>query len=447
MRKENTMAYKTINKVFKKSTNLMKAALDAANKKASENIKNSGNNKTSYIAARNNANNYYPVRNIMKSMGLDNSKIGWQDGYVTYNNVKFKPSYVTDGVSYAPISDIQNFVNQSYKTNGIDPVRVTDYVSPAGLGGISYSKNGVVSAAGTNIPILYMDGDRAVVDRNNLDAAMKKARQNANIRTSEELQNQWDSIYNQRLNDAYLNMVNYKNFRYMPESDPVYLAYKDAYEREGKRAYRDAAAKLSSRNYGNMTSAAQTLANQQLNYYMNQLADRVPELAENAYERYKAGYDMERQNYQDLVNMSESWWKKNLELNDLAKKDYDKSLSNERERTLQSYEDMDNELKREQTKRENNQAIIDYIFTNAERRGRFTREEAELLNIPKKQNGEYMTPSEIKLQYDIQYLYDIEMPKISYEEGQKRVTNRQKLQQSLNNDIALEAYKASLEEW
>lgn len=429
------MAYKTFNKILKKGSSLMKAALDAANKKSMSSTAN--NDRVTYVSAQKNTNNNYPVRNVMNSMGLDNSKIGWEDGYVTYNNVRFKPSYVKDGVSYASKSDIQNFVNQTYRAQGKNPIRITDYVTPAGMGGISYSSNGMVSAAGTNIPVLYMDGDRAVVNLSDVETAMERARRNANIKTAEELENRWIREYGNKLDNAYNRVNSYGNWSYDPEEDPAYQAYKKMYLREGERAYRDAAAKMSSKNYGNMTSAAHTLANQQLNYYLGQLADRIPELMENSYNRYMSGYDMARQNYRDLLDAAEQSWDRNISINDIAKKDYDNSLENEIDRTNRAIEN-------EKYTFESNQAMINYIWTNAERRGYFTDEEAEMLNIPKKENGEYMTPGEIKINNELKYLYDVEMPRISYEEEQKRKTNELKQQQSLDNSKSLAAYKQSL---
>ena len=245
------------------------------------------------------------VRATMNNMGLDNSKIGWKDGSVTYGKISFKPSAVKDGVSYAPTSDIQGFVNDIYRSEGKNPVRITDYVSPSGLGSVSYSNNGMVSVGGENIPILYMDGDRAVVDSNLLDSAYNKLSKKTGIDSAADMYGGWRSRYGGRLDTAYGNMTSDKKWSYNPETDPAYQAYSRMYQREGERAYRDAAAKMASRkNNGGMTSAAQTLANSQLAYYMSKLTDMIPELEKNSYERYMDEYQKSKDAYNALADMA-----------------------------------------------------------------------------------------------------------------------------------------------
>ena len=129
------MAYKTTDELNKLYKNTQK-------KSASKSTGSVYNSKTKTQVPKDRSGNS-GVRASMTNMGLDNSKIGWKDGYVTYQNLKFKPANVEDGVSYAPVSDIQSFVNSVYKTQGINPVRVTDYAAPAGMAGVSYSQNGV----------------------------------------------------------------------------------------------------------------------------------------------------------------------------------------------------------------------------------------------------------------------------------------------------------------
>ena len=381
------------------------------------------------------------VRESMNKMGLDNSKIGWSNGNVTYNNLSFKPAEVRDGKSYATQKDIQNFVNSAYRAEGKNPVRITDYPAPAGLGGISYSDNGMVAVGGQNIPVLYMDGDRAVVNSADLDEAYRKLKDKTGVKTADELRDTWEKKYGDQLDDAYREMKNYSEWNYDPAADPAYEAYRKMYEREGMRAYRDAAAKLASRNMGNMTSAAQTLANSQLSYYMSMLADRIPELQKNSYERYKNGFDMKQQNYENLREQADADWERAVKVNETAKSDYEKSRENERERTLDGQNDSEKAYKN--------------AWDNAEKRGYFTPEEAGLLGIPVKENGEYYTPNEIKIKDEIQYFTDVTVPKLDYESQLRLVelikelelkmqNDNQKAERDYQYDKQLAAYKAGL---
>lgn len=224
--------------------------------------------------------------------------------------------------------------NAGYKAAGKNPVRITDYPAPAGMGGISYSHNGVVSVGGREVPVLYMDGDRAVVDSNELDRAYAGLQNQTGIKTADSLYNDWHKNYGKRAENAYADMAGYGDWEYNPEKDPAYSAYSDMYKREGERAYRDAAARLASKNMGNMTSAAQTVANQQLGYYMSMLADRIPELMKNSYERYKNGFDMKKEAYNAAADSADKGWKRMYEVNDTNKKDYADWQDKERQRTL-----------------------------------------------------------------------------------------------------------------
>ena len=75
------------------------------------------------------------------------------------------------------------------------------------------------------------------------------------------------------------------DFSYDPDSDPLYRQYETQYRREGSRAVDDTLAAAASAA-GGMNSYAVTAAQQAGDYYNAQLMDRIPELAELAYEMY-----------------------------------------------------------------------------------------------------------------------------------------------------------------
>lgn len=396
------------------------------------------------------------VRATMNNMGLDNSKIGWRDGKVTYGNNSFKPSYVKDGVSYAPVSDIQGFVNDIYKSEGKKPVRVTDYVPPAGLGSISYSQNGQVSVGGENIPVLYMDGDRAVADEKDLDEAYAKLLKRTGLQTAEDMYDGWSGAYKSKLNSAYNTMTGGKEWSYDPDSDPVYKAYSEMYRREGDRAYRDAAAQMASkRNNGGMTSAAQTLANQQLAYYLSKLADKIPELAENSYDRYKHEYQKKKDAYTLLSEQAEADWSKRENTQKLGRDDYARSIESEKDRTEAETKRLDALYSRTENERKSAEALKNSAWSNAQRRGYFTDEEAELLQIPKNGDGYYMTPNEIKIREELMYFNEATKPQLQYESdlNLNELYEKYRLQKSndaakaarqLANSKSLAAYKKSI---
>lgn len=75
-------------------------------------------------------------------------------------------------------------------------------------------------------------------------------------------------------------------FSYDQESDPVFQAYSKQYAREGKRAQEDVLGSTAAASGGLPSSYAVTAASQAGDYYAAQMADKVPELYNQAFNRY-----------------------------------------------------------------------------------------------------------------------------------------------------------------
>ena len=75
-------------------------------------------------------------------------------------------------------------------------------------------------------------------------------------------------------------------FSYDYTQDPLYQQYREAYTREGDRAMRDTLGQVAARTGGMASSYAASASSQANNYYMAQLADKIPELEQLAYQRY-----------------------------------------------------------------------------------------------------------------------------------------------------------------
>lgn len=76
------------------------------------------------------------------------------------------------------------------------------------------------------------------------------------------------------------------SYSYDMESDPIYQAYAKQHAREGQRATQEAMAQAAALTGGMPSTAAVTAATQAGDYYAAQMADKVPELEQNAYARY-----------------------------------------------------------------------------------------------------------------------------------------------------------------
>lgn len=99
-----------------------------------------------------------------------------------------------------------------------------------------------------------------------------------------------------RTQNEMLNM----DFDYNPETDPVFSAYQKQYVREGQRAGADALAKAAALTGGVPSSYAVTAASQAGDYYASRLADKVPELEQQAYGRFTDEYGRLKSNLSAL---------------------------------------------------------------------------------------------------------------------------------------------------
>ncbi len=115
-------------------------------------------------------------------------------------------------------------------------------------------------------------------------------------RKAEEIRSQYGGYTAGTVGDRYLlnrptpgsfQMTEEKPvFSYQPESDPVYQAYRKQYLREGRRAAQDALGEAAAMTGGIPSSYAAAAASQAGDYYASQLSDKVPELYQQAYNRY-----------------------------------------------------------------------------------------------------------------------------------------------------------------
>ena len=271
------------------------------------------------------------VRQQLVNAGLDNNSIGYEDGYVTYNGLRFKPATVTDGVSYANEGDVNNFIRDIYSAGGDELVRAADYVSNTGVTAQPVYDNGKVYLGGRELPVAFIENGRAYVPRSALEQAYAALAQQTGVKRADEAYNYWQDSYAGRLEDELAALRNAR-FTYDLESDPAYQAYKEQYEREGQRAYRNAAAQLMAQNGGNMTSMAQAGAAQQLDYYMQQLNDRVPELQQNAYARFQDEQQRRMDAYDRLMGLGDSDYNRRQYANELARDYYNEQYEEQKNR-------------------------------------------------------------------------------------------------------------------
>lgn len=110
-------------------------------------------------------------------------------------------------------------------------------------------------------------------------------------------QGEWDNILN--------NITNMKDFSYDVNGDALYQQYKDTYATQGKMAMMDTMGQAAALTGGYGNSYAQSVGQQTYQGYMQQLADKVPELYSLALSKYNSDRDnLYKQNdmHQSLFN-------------------------------------------------------------------------------------------------------------------------------------------------
>lgn len=102
----------------------------------------------------------------------------------------------------------------------------------------------------------------------------------------------YESKYGDTIDGLMSDILNRGEFSYDHTSDPLYSAYAKQYTREGRRATADALGEAASASGGMPSSYAVTAATQAGDYHAAQLADKIPELYQIAYDRYLNEYNM-----------------------------------------------------------------------------------------------------------------------------------------------------------
>lgn len=309
------------------------------------------------------------IRATLNNMGFSNESIGYDEknNMVTLNGkALIKPKY-TDmdaGITYSPVSDIQKSLVDYHASSKNPIVRVSDeYAKAAGKYGLSADAltygNGKVSIGGAPLSTLYNDSEgKAWAWKNDIDALSEKYASDIGARTPESIVNYYDSRYLSDIEDMISDIYNRDEFRYNPDTDPVYKAYREKYLREGSRASEDAMAKYSALTGGYVNSAAVTAGAMADRYYAQQLSDKIPELYEMAYKRYYDKYMNDVDVLKTAIDVYKTAYNNESEANKTAVNNANAAAKSAKERDNAAYardyddfkrywEDIDNRNKNE----------------------------------------------------------------------------------------------------
>lgn len=111
------------------------------------------------------------------------------------------------------------------------------------------------------------------------------------------------SPYQSQIDSLWQQISQRKPFSYDAATDPLYQQYEKQYTRSGQRAMQDTLAQLSARTGGLASSYAGQASQQTYDGYMQQLADKIPELQQAAYNMYLNEGDRMNRNLSTLMNL------------------------------------------------------------------------------------------------------------------------------------------------
>lgn len=194
---------------------------------------------------------------------------------------------------YASAAMLEAQRNRKIQGEGLDYEQTSQYAQY-----LPVSKNGVPQGAGADklsdpAGVGFAGVPGAVTQGQDLQSAAYK--QNALAYLQQNLQKpQYQSQYGGQMSQLLSEIMGMEPFNYNAESDAAFRQYKQMYTREGQRAAEDTVGQLAGRTGGMMNSYAASAASQQQQYFAQQIADKIPELEQMAYERYLNEFNMKK---------------------------------------------------------------------------------------------------------------------------------------------------------
>ena len=116
----------------------------------------------------------------------------------------------------------------------------------------------------------------------------------------------YKSGYTDALKNNLAKVMEKKNFSYDADKDKLFSQYKNSYEKSGRTAMRDTMGNAASLTGGYGNSYAVTAGQQAYNSYMSKLSDKIPELEQRAYERYKDDEESAYKRLNTLIGLEKS---------------------------------------------------------------------------------------------------------------------------------------------
>lgn len=360
---------------------------------------NTGNNSSQNPnVSKNVPQGYRGIRETLNKRGVADSRIGYNNGYVTIDGQQmYKPEYNIDGTTYADEASINKLTQQAY-TMAKDPlIAVRDYVTSKGYGGAVNWDGANPTIGGLPVSATYITDDGiAYMPQTQADRVISEYEKKNNIPTNAGVLDDVDERYGSVQADALKKVLQRDGFSYNPEDDALYKSYKDQYTRNAEEAFR----RILNENNTSVTGATGAVLSEALaaqSQELQKLNDKIPELYNDAYNRYLQQDSLNRDDLDIVTKLANDYYNKKYTENRDQIDDTYRSQQAERSEDQRLFEnsitkenneiDKENqELSREAQRIANdanreayNQLVLENTLSNALRRGFFTKADESIL--------------------------------------------------------------------
>lgn len=283
---------------------------------------------------------YKPIRQTLNERNIADERIGFDnEGYVTIDNVQgVKPQYNIDGVTYADEATINQLTQNAYERNGTPLVATRNYATSKGYGGIVGWDGTNPTIGGVAVPATYITEDGvSYIPQSEADRLIADFKETAEIDGNRKVVEDTDQKYTSREEEAVAKILGRDEFSYNPENDVVFQSYADQYRRNAEDALR----RILNDNNTSVAGASGAVLSEAVAAYdneMDKIADVIPELAKDAYNRYVDEDSLRRDDLDIIQELANTYYNRHYTANRDQITDSSKDLSAERNEDQRQFE-------------------------------------------------------------------------------------------------------------
>ena len=257
------------------------------------------------------------VRELTKSYGIADDRVGFQNGKVTLDGKDFlEPEAVADGKSYTSTEAFKSALRNYNQNNEV--VGARDYINqknPAVNVGWDAELGQVLVGSQRLTPDYITPDGRAQVSRAKVDEALRKEAETTGVYSRRDILNQNNDRWEKRLERLYDRVENPDPFTYSAEDDPLYQEFKRVWMDQSQKQYDDTIAKLNSQSGGAPSLGAMAAAWNMLQDSNGQLDAYKQQFRQQAYDEYVDEYNRDVTRLETALGMRDKEFEREYGVN------------------------------------------------------------------------------------------------------------------------------------